>query len=106
MKTHRAHSDPRAFGGGRWGGCSSGPSSEQAHTLTVVACLTVLHGRSPTLRQLASVLGCSRPAVHYRLHYLEKKGFWNARQWALTPAGLAATRPIVDRAIAALAPAC
>lgn len=81
-------------------------SAEQGRTLTIVACLTLLHGRSPTLRQLAGVLGCSRPAVHYRLHYLEKKGFWSARRWALTPAGLEATRPIVDRAIGSLAPGC
>lgn len=80
-------------------------SAEQGRTLTIVACLTLLHGKSPTLRQLASVLGCSRPAAHYRLHYLEKKGFWSARRWAITEAGLAATRPLVDRAIAALAPA-
>ncbi|MEY4548255.1 MAG: LexA binding domain [Pseudomonadota bacterium] len=75
---------------------------EQGRTLTIVACLTLLHGKAPTLRQIASVLGCSRPAAHYRLHYLEKKGFWNAARWSLTAAGLSATRPLVDRAIAGL----
>jgi DNA-binding Lrp family transcriptional regulator len=81
-----------------------GLSVEQGRTLTIVACLTLLHGRAPTLRQIASVLGCSKPAVHYRLRYLEKKGLWNAARWSLTEAGLSATRPLVDRAIVALVP--
>lgn len=79
-------------------------SAEQGRTLKVVACLTLLHGRSPTLRQLASVLGCSRPAAHYRLHYLEKKGYWSAKRWAITESGIAETRPLVDRALAELVP--
>lgn len=82
-----------------------GLSVEQRRTLTTVACLTLLHGKAPTLRQLGSVLGCSRPACHYRLHYLEKKGLWSAQRWSLTDAGLSATRPLVDRAIAGLAAA-
>lgn len=102
MKTHSAHSDPRAFGGGRWGGCSSEPSPQQQRTLKVVACLTLAHGKAPTCRKLGSVLGCSRQAAQYRLHYLEKKGLWSARRWALTEAGVAATRPLIEDALAAL----
>lgn len=79
-----------------------GLSVEQGRTLTIVACLTVLYGRSPTLRQIASVLGCSRPAAHYRLHYLEKKGYWSAARWALTEAAVSATRPLLDCAIVSL----
>ncbi|HEY6056213.1 MAG TPA: hypothetical protein VIU86_19945 [Gaiellaceae bacterium] len=77
-------------------------SSEQRRTLTVVACLTVLHGRAPTLRQIAAVLGCSRPAAHYRLHYLEKKGLWHSRSWQMTEPGVLTTRSLVDRALAEL----
>lgn len=75
---------------------------EQERALQMVACLTLLRGRAPTCRQLGNVLGCSRQAAHQRLHYLEKKGFWSGRRWALTEAGLAATRPLIDRALAAL----
>lgn len=77
-------------------------SVEQQRTLTVVVCLTLLHGRMPTLREMAAVLGCSREAARCRLHYLEKKGFWNAKRWGITEAGLRETRATLDRAIPGL----
>lgn len=77
-------------------------SSEQRRTLTVIACLTVLHGRVPTLRQIAEALGCSRQAAHYRLHYLEKKGLWRASDWAMPGPGVTMTRSLVDLALASL----
>lgn len=77
-------------------------SPQQRRTLTVVACLTVLQGRVPTLRKIAAELGCNRAAAHYRLHYLEKKGLWNSKAWALTTAGLEQTRPLVERQLASL----
>ena len=82
-------------------------SREQGRALQIVACLTLLHGKAPTFRQLSAALGCSRQAAQYRLHYLEKKGLWkssgdrNARG-ALTEAGILATRSLIDRALAAL----
>jgi Mn-dependent DtxR family transcriptional regulator len=59
----------------------------QKRTLGVIACLTLLQGRVPTLRELAEVLHCSKPAVFDRLHWLEKKGLWQ-RPGSITPAGL------------------
>lgn len=75
---------------------------EQRRTLTIVACLTLLHGRAPTLREIAKGLGCSKPAAHYRLHYLEKKGLWAAQRWALTDAGLEEARELIERAVEGL----
>jgi hypothetical protein len=111
MKTHPArpsqshsgarageHSGGRSRGGGRWSGCETLPSPEQRHTLTVLAYLTLHMGEPPTLRQLAEALGCSRPAAHYRLYYLEKKGYWTSRFWALTRAGVdVILRPLMER---------
>lgn len=77
-------------------------SPEQRRTLTVVACLTLLHERMPTLQEIARALGCSRPAVHYRLFYLEKKGLWSAKSWGITDAGLLETHTAVSRALAEL----
>lgn len=82
-------------------------SEQQCRTLTIVACLTLLRGESPTMAELAGVLGCSRQAAQCRLHYLEKKGYWRSsgkrdERGRLTGAGLDATRPLVDRALADL----
>lgn len=82
-------------------------SPEQGRALQIVACLTLLHGRAPTFEELGSALGCSRQAAQYRLHYLEKKGFWRSSgsrsaRGELTVAGITATRALIDRALAAL----
>jgi hypothetical protein len=63
-------------------------SHSQRKTLHALACLTLLHGRSPTLRELGHVFGCSKPAALYRLRWLEKKGLCSAERRALTETGL------------------
>jgi Mn-dependent DtxR family transcriptional regulator len=47
-----------------------------------------LRGRAPALREIAEVLQVSKPAVFYRLHWLEKKGLWSKANRAITEAGL------------------
>lgn len=60
--------------------------------LSAVACLTLLHGRPPALSELGAVLGISKQAVFYRLHWLGKKGLWSRPTRAITPAGLRCAR--------------
>ena len=51
-------------------------TESQQQTLNAVACLTLLHGRAPTMRELGQALGVSHVAASYRLRWLEKKGLW------------------------------
>lgn len=60
----------------------------QHRTLEVVAGLTLLHRRTPSLQEIATVLRCSRVAVFYRLHWLEKKGLWSGNARTITESGL------------------
>ena len=54
----------------------------------MVACLTLLHGREPTLGEIASALGCSKPAASKRLHYMAKKGLCEREARSVTEFGL------------------
>lgn len=63
-------------------------TDEQRGTIQTLACLTLLHGHGPTLGELAEVLGVSKPAAFYRLHWLEKKGLWSKADRSITAAGL------------------
>lgn len=65
-----------------------GVTNEQRRTIQTLACLTLLHGRSPALGELAEVLGVSKPAAFYRLHWLEKKGLWCKASHSITTSGL------------------
>lgn len=60
--------------------------------LGAITCLTLLHGRPPTLGELAEVLSVSKPAVFYRLHWLAKKGLWSRSSRAVTQAGFRCAR--------------
>jgi len=51
-------------------------TEEQRRTINAVACLTLLHGRTPALGEIAEVLHITKEAVHARLHWLEKKDLW------------------------------
>jgi DNA-binding IclR family transcriptional regulator len=61
---------------------------EQHRTIQTLACLTLLHRRPPALSELGAVLGISKQAAFYRLHWLEKKGLWRRTDRALTAEGL------------------
>jgi DNA-binding MarR family transcriptional regulator len=63
-------------------------TSEQERAIRVVACLTLLHGRAPTLEEIASALGCSKPAASKRLRYMEKKGLCEQSARSVTELGL------------------
>jgi predicted transcriptional regulator len=63
-------------------------SSSQRRTLEVFLALRLLHRRAPTLMELARSLRVTRQAVHYRLHWLEKKGLWNGSGRTITEPGL------------------
>ena len=53
-----------------------GVTEEQRRVLGAIACLTLLHGRPPTLDELGSALGVAKDALCHRLHWLRKKGLW------------------------------
>lgn len=63
-------------------------TSEQERAIRVVACLTLLHGRAPTLDELATALGVSKPAVCKRLRYMEKKALIERGSGRITELGL------------------
>lgn len=69
-----------------------GVTEEQQRTISVIACLTLLHGgRAPTLSEIGEVLGVTKEAVFYRLHWLEKKGLWRKEDRSVTELGLRTT---------------
>lgn len=71
----------------------------QHQTVIAVACLTLLHGRHPTLRELGDTLGITHNAAIQRLHWLEKKGLWCPTDRRLTQTGLrAALAPVSPHA--------
>jgi len=67
-------------------------TENQRRTLGAIACLTLLHGRSPTLSELGRVLRVTKQAADYRLHWLAKKGLWSRTQRVITQAGLRCAR--------------
>jgi predicted transcriptional regulator len=73
---------------GRWHGYGSTATPVQQRTIAAAACLTLLHGRTPTLSELGEALGCSKQAAHCRLRWLEKKGLWRGENRQLTESGL------------------
>jgi Mn-dependent DtxR family transcriptional regulator len=68
-----------------------GVTEEQQRAIQVIACLTLLHGRPPTLTEIAEVLEVTKEAVFYRLHWLEKKGLWRKEDRRVTELGLRTT---------------
>jgi len=50
------------------------PTPEQRRCCYEITCFTGVHGRPPSRRELARLLGCSVNAVATRLHYMGKKG--------------------------------
>lgn len=65
-------------------------TEEQRRAMQVIACLTLLHGRPPTLSEIGEALGVTKEAVFYRLHWMEKKGYWRKLDRAITEPGLRA----------------
>lgn len=63
-------------------------TDEQRHTINALACLTLLRGRAPLVRELGAALGVSKQAASYRLHWLEKKGLWRREDRSITTTGL------------------
>jgi Mn-dependent DtxR family transcriptional regulator len=64
-------------------------TAAQRHALSVIAWMTLLQGRAPTLGELAQELQIQKPSVFERLYWLEKKGLWQ-RPGSITRAGLSA----------------
>jgi predicted transcriptional regulator len=60
----------------------------QQHAISVIACLTRLHGRAPTLGEIAGALGVTKVAICLRLRWLEKKGLCDRSSRAVTEPGL------------------
>jgi hypothetical protein len=63
-------------------------TEEQQRTIGAIACLTLLRGRPPVLRELAEAWGVSKWGAACRLHWLEKKGLWRKSDRSLTELGL------------------
>jgi hypothetical protein len=62
-------------------------TDEQRRALNAVACLTLLHGRPPTLDELSEALGVAKDALCHRLHWLRKKGLWLSAERSREPDG-------------------
>lgn len=72
------------------------PTPKQVQALYHVECFTAVHGREPSYRELAALLGLTHPRTAWRVvHYAEKKGLILGR--TLTDAGRAAVALGLDR---------
>ena len=71
------------------------PTPKQVQALYHLECFTGVHGRVPSLRELAALLGVRMGTAQRRLHWAEKKGLVRGRE--LTDAGRAAVALGLDR---------
>jgi predicted transcriptional regulator len=62
----------------------------QRHAIRIIACLTLLHGRPPTLSEIAEAMRVTKVAICLRLRWLEKKGLCERASRAITEPGLRA----------------
>ena len=69
------------------------PTPRQVRVLYEVQCFTSVHGRVPTYREIARLIGTDPKNAWRRLHYAAKKGLVVDR--VLTDAGRAAVVPLL-----------
>lgn len=69
------------------------PTPRQVQALYHVQAFTEVHGRAPSYRELAGMLGAEVKNTWRVMHYAQKKGL--VRGLALTDAGLSAVVPLL-----------